>query len=297
MAAALVANFVFWTGLSIGGVVFAALIDVMGGTWAESLRPMTERMSRFLPASLVAFVAVMWRSHQPLPIAARDAAALIAVGACALVFCRAAARAREHRAAAVPAAAILLLIVYALGFGVVVLDVLTSREPRWTSTLFPAFVLVGNVYAGVAMIALISACRPVQSPEALTRAQTRDLANILAGLALLWTYLFWSQFLVIWYGNLTSEVGYMMRRIGVSRPGGWTVLAMCGGAPALVFVPQWGKHRVALQAVCAIILAGLWLEQWILVAADVPAGEPPWLAPAITAVFIAAFALVLRRQR
>jgi len=188
------------------------------------------------------------------------------------------------------------LIVYALGFGVVVVDVLMSREPRWTSTLFPVFVLTGNVYAGVAMIALISACRPVQSPEALTRSETRDLANILAGLALLWIYLFWSQFLVIWYGNMTSDVGYMMRRIDVSRPAGWTVLAMCGGAPAFVFVPQWGKHRVALRVMSTIILAGLWLEQWILVAPEIPAGEPLLLAPAITAVFIAAFALSMRRR-
>jgi hypothetical protein len=127
----------------------------------------------------------------------------------------------------------------------------------------------------------------------LGHAQTRDIANILAGLALFWTYLFWSQFLVIWYGNLTAELAYMTARIGVSRVAGWMVLAMCGAAPALVFVPQWGKQIAAVRVMAIVILAGLWLERLILVAPDLPKARGV-VSVAMTAAYFAVFMLSIR---
>ena len=129
---------------------------------------------------------------------------------------------------------------------------------------------------------------------ALSQTQIRDIANILAGMALFWTYLFWSQFLVIWYGNVTAEVGYLTPRIGVSRAAGWIVLTLCGAAPAVVFVAQWGKQMATLRVMTAFILSGLWLEQWILVAPGVPANSSMLTPPTITALFAAAFMLSIR---
>jgi hypothetical protein len=309
MAAAFLANFLFWTGLSIGAIAFAALVEVCGGGWAGSLRVTSERLGRFLPVSLIAFVVLMWRSRDVFPwaqqpaadlwfrpwvVAARDGLALVAVYVAAFAFCRASARARRDEAEPAPLrSAVTFLIVYAIGFGVVVVDLIMSLEPRWTSTLFPGYVLTTNVYSGVAIVALLSAWGPTRSSAGLAHAQTRDIANILAGLALFWTYLFWSQFLVIWYGNLTAELAYMTARIGVSRVAGWMVLAMCGAAPALVFVPQWGKQITAVRVMAIVILAGLWLERWILVAPDLPQARGV-VSVAMTAAYFAVFMLSIR---
>ena len=310
MAAAFLANFLFWTGLSIGAIAFAALVEVCGGEWAGPLRATSERLRRFLPVSLIAFAALMWRSRDVYPwaqhpvadlwlrpwlVASRDGLALVAVYVSAFAFCRASARARRHQAATTAMrSAVVFLIVYAIGFGAIVVDSIMSLEPRSANTLFPAYVLTTNVYSGVAIAALLSAWSPGRSSTALARARAHDIANILAGLALFWMYLFWSQFLVIWYGNLTAEVAYMTARIGVSRVAGWMVLAMCGAAPAIVFVPQWGKQIAVIRVMAVVILAGLWLERWILVAPDLPKARVV-VSVAMTAAYFAVFVLSIGR--
>src|SRR5438045_1727303 len=104
MAAAFLTNFLFWTGASIGAVAFAAFVEITGGEWAGDLRVLGERLGRFLPLSLVAFIGLMWKhtdvypwapqrladaSFRPSLIASRDAVALIAVYASVFAFCRA----------------------------------------------------------------------------------------------------------------------------------------------------------------------------------------------------------------
>src|SRR5437764_11454251 len=67
MAAAFLANFLFWSGVAIGGVVFAALVDVTGGQWLGSMRITAEQFRRFLPISFALFLLLMWRSRDMYP--------------------------------------------------------------------------------------------------------------------------------------------------------------------------------------------------------------------------------------
>jgi hypothetical protein len=308
MAAAFLTNFMFWSGLSLGGIVLAALVDVTGGQWLGPMRVTAEGFRIFLPVSLGLFLVLIWRSRDFYPWArtgvdsrwfapafvyVRDALVLVAVYVSAFVYCRASRRRRNDPAAAAPArAGAILLGVYVVGFSIVSVDLVMSLEPRWTSTLFPAFVVSGNVFAGAAAV---GASWAWTAPDALTSvgaSRARDMANLLVGLALFWTYLFWSQFLVIWYGNVTAEVGYVMARIGVSRAPGWIVLGMCCGLPSIVFVPQWGKTRVAMKLVLPFVLVGLWLAQWLLVAPALvrdPAGRTFIAALFVTLLFAIVF--------
>ena len=128
------------------------------------------------------------------------------------------------------------LIVYAFGFSLIAVDAIMSLEPRWTSTLFPGYIFTGNVYAGIAGVAALVGWNVGTLQGTLSPARSRDMANVLVGAALFWLYLFWSQFLVIWYGNVTAEVGYMMARLDAQRAIAWTVLAMCGAVP----FGRWG---------------------------------------------------------
>jgi hypothetical protein len=305
MAAAFLANFLFWSGVSIGGIAFAALVDVTGGEWLGPLRVIAEEFRRFLPVSFVLFLLLMWRSvdvypwartrieggwFQPRTVFIRDALAVATVYACAFAYCRASRRARtnslppRHRREAV-----IFLLVYALGFSLLAVDLIMSLEPRWSSTLFPAYVCAGNVYAGAAAIGGVGAWARSVDVDAAATSRARDLANVLVGFALFWMYLFWSQFLVIWYGNVTAEVGFMMARINVARPGGWIVLAMCCAVPSVVLVPQRGKQILPLRIVTPLILIGLWLERWLLVAPSLPKSSLLETF-AITVVFAVVFA-------
>ncbi len=310
MAAAFLVNLLFWTGISAGGIVFAALVDTTGGRWADPLRNTAERFTRFLPIAIVLLALLMWRSADvyswarhpagsawfaPAFVAARDLVALAATSMAAFMFQRASRRATTSREQPTRATreAIVLLIVYAVAFSLLAVDLIMSLEPRWTSTLFPAYVFTGNVYAGVASMACVAAWSSRKPESAASAALMRDLANVLVGFGLFWAYLFWSQFLVIWYGNVTREVDFMAARIGVSRAPGWIVLAACCAVPAIALVPRSGKTAAMLRFVAPIALVGLWLERWLLVAADVPSRSP---VPAllVSALFSAAFVAAVR---
>ena len=310
MAAAFLTNVLFWGGVDIGGVVFAALLQVTGGEWAGSARVIAERFRRFLPISFGAIVFLMWRSGDVYPwarqavtspwfnprfAAFRVDVASAAVYACAFAFCRASRRLREG-ATDCPATrrAVLFLVVYALGLTMIAVDAIMSLEPRWTSTLFPAYIFTGNVYSGIAAVAALAAWDAGPSQAAMSRARSRDMANLLVGMALFWIYLFWSQFLVIWYGNLTSEVGYVMARLDPRRVTAWAVLVMCCAIPAIVLVPRWGKQITPIKIVAPVILIGMWFEKWLLVAPDVKSRFPIAGGLVITAAFAGLFKLSLR---
>ena len=312
MATAFLTNILFWSGIAIGAVVFAALLEVTGGEWAGSLRVVAERFRWFLPISFVSVLMLMWRgdaiypwAQQSIPgtwfrpwfVALRVDIACAAVYACAFAFCRASERSREDTAAVSPTrTAVAFLIVYAFGFSLIAVDAIMSLEPRWTSTLFPGYIFTGNVYAGIAGVAALVGWNVGTLQGTLSPARSRDMANVLVGAALFWLYLFWSQFLVIWYGNVTAEVGYMMARLDAQRAIAWTVLAMCGAVPFVVFVPRWGKRATAIRIVTPVVLLGMWLERWILVAPAVPSRSIPGTV-ALTAAFAALFFFAVRPPR
>jgi hypothetical protein len=309
MATAFLTNVLFWSGMAIGGVVFAALLEVTGGEWPGPLRVLAERFRWFLPISFVSVALLMWRSDAVYPwarhsvaspwfrpwfVALRVDLACAAVYACAFAFCRASERSRIGANIPSPMTrAVQFLIVYAVGFSLIAVDTIMSLEPRWTSTLFPAYVFTGNVYTGIAAIAAFGAWRTGSAQAAMSPARSRDMANIIVGVALFWMYLFWSQFLVIWYGNLSAEVGYVMKRLDALSALAWTVLVLCYAVPSFVFIPAWGKRLPIIRWVAPIILIGIWLERWMLIAPDV-SSRSLVATLAVTAGFAVLFLLSVR---
>jgi len=268
----LLAIFVFSSGTAMGAVAFAALLEITGAEWAGRLRQTAEAFRRVLPASFLLYALLLvgasalypWVADPPptpwlrfTPLALRDAAALVVVLVAANWFCARSARERGRRA-------VIFLIAYASAGSMLIVDVLMSLEPSWTSTLFPAYVLTASLYTGIAAVVIAAACSA--PPEILERARANDAGSLLLGFALLWMYLLWSQFLVIWYGNLTEEIGYVIRRFEHGwRLLAWAVIAMRFLAPCLVFIGRRGRRRQPLVATSALIVLGFLLECCLLV--------------------------------
>jgi hypothetical protein len=97
--------------------------------------------------------------------------------------------------------------------------------------------------------------------------QRHDLGKLCFGFTVFWTYLMWAQFLVIWYGNLPEETGFVFTRLwGHWLPIGKLVLI------GMFIVPFFGLLGVAPKKVRAtfvffasISLMSLWLERYLLV--------------------------------
>ena len=99
-----------------------------------------------------------------------------------------------------------------------------SLDPHWFSTLLGGYFFIGNLYIGVAFLAVVAVWTHAQVRWRgyVGTDQLHDVGKLLLGFCMLWTYLFWAQYLVIWYGDLPEETAFVMHRTAEAP---WAVLA------------------------------------------------------------------------
>ena len=93
-------------------------------------------------------------------------------------------------------------------------DWIMSIDPHWFSTLFGWYVFASFFVSGITVIALISLYLKSKGYlEYVNTSHIHDLAKFMFGFSVFWTYLWFSQFMLIWYSNIPEEVGYFITRI------------------------------------------------------------------------------------
>lgn len=93
-------------------------------------------------------------------------------------------------------------------------DWIMSVDPHWFSTLFGWYVFASFVVSGVTVIALVSLYLKSRGYlEQVNNSHIHDLAKFMFGFSVFWTYLWFSQFMLIWYANIPEEVVYFKFRI------------------------------------------------------------------------------------
>src|SRR5262249_452999 len=166
------------------------------------------------------------------------------------------------------------LVLYGLTVTFASVDWAMSLEPHWYSTIYPVVFAVGQVFAAlafaVAMLLLLSSIPPLAG--VLQPAHLHDLGNLLLAFVMVWAYVSFSQFLLIWSGNLPEENVWYLRRI----QGGWEYVALAlaalhFGVPFLLLLSRDVKQDPrSLGVVVGIILAMRFLDVlwWIEPAFD-----------------------------
>jgi hypothetical protein len=171
-----------------------------------------------------------------------------------------------------------LLVIYCCVLSLQAFDFIMALDPHWYSTLAGGYFFVGNLYIGVAFLA-ISAIWIGMRPEmngSVGRGQLYDLGRLLLGFCMLWAYLFWSQYLVIWYGDLPEETAFVAHRTVDApwAPLAWVVLGTAFVIPFLMLLSRELKHHaLGLSVVATTALVGMWLERFILVGPSLWKGE------------------------
>jgi hypothetical protein len=93
-------------------------------------------------------------------------------------------------------------------------DWIMSFDPHWFSTLFGWYVFASFFVTGITVIALTTLYLKGKGYlEYVNTSHIHDLAKFMFGISIFWTYLWFSQFMLIWYSNIPEEVTYFITRI------------------------------------------------------------------------------------
>jgi len=106
------------------------------------------------------------------------------------------------------------LVFYIVTESIMSWDWIMSIDPHWFSTLFGWYVFASMIVSAVTAIALITIYLKSQGYlEFVNDSHIHDLGKFMFGFSIFWTYLWFSQFMLIWYSNIPEEVTYFITRI------------------------------------------------------------------------------------
>jgi len=198
------------------------------------------------------------------------------------------------------------LVLYGLTVTFAAFDWVMSIEPQWFSTIYGVIFIVGQGLAALAFAIVVTrllADRKLLA-DTLTPNHFHDLGNLLLAFVMLWAYVAFSQYLIIWSGNIPEEIIWYVNRMA----GGWRLLAFALIGlhfilPFLLLLSRTTKrHARGLFAVAVGILVMRMVDLYWVVS---PAFHPTewglhWLdlvAPAaLGGIWLAVFLRQLKRH-
>ncbi len=146
-------------------------------------------------------------------------------------------------------------------------DWIMSFDPHWFSTLFGWYVFAGMMVSAITVIAMVTIFLKSQGHlEFVNDSHIHDLAKFMFGFSIFWTYLWFSQFMLIWYANIPEEVTYFVTRIEDYKLPFFGMLAMNFIFPVLLLMNSDYKRVnwfVILTGI--VILAGHYIDVFNMV--------------------------------
>ena len=303
-------GFLFCLGLSLGSLALLMVQHLSGGQWGLVSRRVFEAASGTLPIVALFFLPVLlgipvlfvW-SHEE--VIAGDAivrqkapylnATFFMIRAvvyfafwllCAWLLNRWSAGQDRGAVATTPVDSVRFRKVSAPGLLVLVLtitfasvDWIMSLEPEWYSTIFGLLMATGQALSALSLaivvLSMVTANRMMAGT--LTPRHFHDLGKLLLAFVMLWAYLAFSQFLIIWSGNLPEEIPWYLKRL----QGLWGAVAMLlvighFALPFLLLLSRnLKRHSGLLSKVAVWVIAMRMVELvWLVVPAFETAGFP-----------------------
>jgi Ni/Fe-hydrogenase subunit HybB-like protein len=174
-----------------------------------------------------------------------------------------------------------LLVTFLLAFAVVLsmwaFDFVVALDPVWGSTGIGFHLFVGAAASGAALLVLLG----LDTGQGDQRLR-HDSGSLLLTFSLLWGYLFWAQFLTIWYANLPSETAFVLRRVASpwNREAIVVVLLSLVVPFLLMLRPGNKSSRRWLRIAAAAQFLGVGLERHLLVVPSLSAAST-WPLPVV----------------
>ena len=326
-------SYLFWFAIALGALPLVMLHHLVGGKWGFATRRILESVTRTLPLMTILFLPVVLGIHSLYEWSHEEVVAqdiilqhkspylnstffvARAAGYFALWLILGYLLNRwsaEQDSTGDPSIVKRFqhlsgpgLIIYALTITFAATDWVMSLEPHWFSTIYGMMFMVGQTLTTlafvIAILALLADTPPLSNflkPEILN-----DLGNLLFAFIMLWAYLSFSQYIIIWSGNLPEEIPWYLRR---SR-GGWQWIAVAlalfhFAIPFfLLLVRRYKRRRQVISAIAvAVVVMRLVDLMWLVVPAHEAAFHVHWLDLATLAgiggLWVAGFSRQLRKR-
>jgi hypothetical protein len=302
-------GFTFWTGIAVGSLALLMLQHLTGGGWGLVIRRVLEAGTRTLPLVVVLFIPIIIGSHSLYEWT--DAAALeehpvVKFKARYLNLQLFTVRAVVYLAVWLLLAFLLnkwsleqdrtgdsrfaknmrllsgpgmVLLIFAVTFAAI--DWFMSLEPEWFSTIYGLIFLAAWSLSAlafvIAMLAWLSKDEPMN--RIVATLHFHDLGKLLLALVMLWAYFAFSQFLIIWSGNLPEEIEYYLTRVH----GTWGAIIvgialLHFGAPFLFLLSRNLKRNPEKLVLVALLVLGMRVIDlmWMLLPAFTHAHFSAW---------------------
>ena len=156
----------------------------------------------------------------------------------------------------------MFLVFFIVSESIMSWDWIMSIDPHWFSTLFGWYVFASFFVSGITVIALVTLYLKSRGYlEYVNTSHIHDLAKFMFGLSVFWTYLWFSQFMLIWYANIPEEVTYFITRIELYNLPFFGAVVMNFLFPLLILINTDFK-RITWVLVMAgiVILAGHYID-------------------------------------
>lgn len=286
--------FTYFFGISVTAVFFSALQFLVRAGWSASVRRIAEFMGGFVPYIILGFIPILlevwgvfgdhstlyhWAGHHALEgdkvLQAKSAylnqaffTARLVLYYLAWMGMRRFIIGNSYKQDGLPhdvtptkknmKYSAPLIVMYALTFTFAGFDLVMSVEPHWFSTMFGIYFFAGNFVSTIAMLTIftIFLYRGGYLKGYVTEEHFHDLGKLLFAFTVFWMYINFSQYFLIWYGNMPEETEFFILR---TRNGweivAWALLFVHFILPFLILLQQKSKRNLnVLLAVSFILL-------------------------------------------
>lgn len=293
----LINNFYFIC-MALSGLFFLALQNLTNSSWMRTYQRIPEAMMSFIPYGLGLMLAVFlghhtlyeWtHTHEVLhdPILIKKIAFLnipfylirlciyfgiwifVSLTIKKLINSWPKENFKQHHQKLAKISAI-TMVCFALSFAFFSYDSIMSIEPHWFSTIFSVYTFTGLFVGGISFITLSLVILHYLGylKDYVTDDHFHDLGKWIFGMSTFWAYIWFCQYLLIWYSNIPEETQYYILRDHDNwRWLFWSNFVISFTVPFFGLLPRSSKrNKVILGLVAIVVLVGRWIDIYTLVA-------------------------------
>jgi hypothetical protein len=244
-------GFMFWLGLSLGCMAILMLHHLVGGSWSIVIRRQLESGMMVLPLMAVLFIPILLNLPKIYFWARPDALAdpkIADIVHSYLNFNGILMRGILYFAIWIGMAYFLNrwsteqdsiagqstlrframsgigMVVYSFAISFAVIDWVMSLQARWISTIYGLLFVAGEALSAFCFCVLIETILAKRKPvsDYLTDTEVHDHGKLMLAFVMVWAYFNFSQWLIIWAGNLPDEIPWYKARLN----GGWQYVGL-----------------------------------------------------------------------